>query len=156
MYITVTRLRNESLQLVNLLKPAVISMYTTIIYDERHFELLDSWRSKLIRPENAAGWALLAIHEETSLTRPYEFVVTLLLKLINGEDIVIQIHYPEFVPSLIVGLFDRVTNNTIFPCHQMEFPYPFDWTFAVFLRNFIRTLPCEIIYGNVESRRRSM
>ena len=71
----------------------------TIIYDERHFELLDSWRSKLIRPENAAGWALLAIHEETSLTRPYEFVVTLLLKLINGEDIVIQIHYPELAYS---------------------------------------------------------
>ena len=56
---------------------------------------------------------MLAIHEEISLTWPYKFIITLLLKLINGEDIVIQIHYPKFVSSLIVGLFDRVTNNTI-------------------------------------------
>jgi hypothetical protein len=157
MYFTVTRLPLEAQQLTCILTPPDIQARTTLIQSQA--EIL-STASNVIRQTNITDWILLAVHDESSDTGYYEFIITLLQKLWNGEIVITQLHYHHPLVSLLISIDDG-NNNLAYPCTLLEFPPHLDMITALLSSNFILLLPCEVCFTEdpepeVESNERSV
>ena len=140
MYFTVTHLPLGAQQIAYILTPPEIQARTTLIQSQAE---IPSTASDVIRQTNITDWILLAVHDESSDSGYYEFIITLLQKLWNGDIVITQLHYHHPLASLLIGIDDG-NNNLAYPCALLEFPPHLDTMTALLLRDFILLLPCEV------------
>ena len=156
MYFTVTHLPLGAQQIAYILTPPEIQARTTLIQSQAE---IPSTASDVIRQTNITDWILLAVHDESSDSGYYEFIITLLQKLWNGDIVITQLHYHHPLASLLIGIDDG-NNNLAYPCTLLEFPH-LDTMTALLFRDFILLLPCEVCFTEdpeleVESNGRSV
>jgi hypothetical protein len=158
MYFTVTQLTLGAQQIAHILTPRGPQARTTLIRSQAE---ISSIASNVFRQTNITDWTLLAVHDESSNTGYYEFIITLLQKLLNGETVITQLHYQQRLASLLIGIDDG-DNNLEYPCTLLEFPPQVNTMTALLLRDFILLLPCEVSWYTedpeleVESNERSV
>ena len=136
LYFTVTRLDHTRIQLIHQLRLSVSSIQSTLIRDSNVLSQVHA--TKLIRLSQTESFELLAIHEEVT-NGHYEFILTLLLKQLSGEQIIVQIREPRRLFNIIIGLHNRLTNTTLYPCVLFDLSN-FDSTLTTLLQCFINSL----------------
>jgi hypothetical protein len=150
MYFTVTQLTTRTQRIAHILTPRGPQAQTTLI---RSPAGIRSIASDALRQTNVTDWTLLAVHDESSDTGYYEFIVTLLQQLRNGETVITQLHYHQRLASLLIGI-DNGNNDMVYPCTLLEFP-PHVNTMAALaalpLRDFILLLPCTVVWHTEDS-----